>query len=72
MVIRRNCGFFWVKKAYTLYGIAIFDHYLTNFIGKRYQTSSKKNRFVSKAGFCGIFELCKIIKFLKNNSFLQM
>ncbi|EXB54640.1 hypothetical protein J551_4420 [Acinetobacter sp. 1475718] len=37
MVIRRNCGFFWVKKAYKLYGIGIFDHFLTNFIGKKYQ-----------------------------------
>jgi len=37
MVIRRNCGFFWVKKAYKLYGIAIFDYFLNNFIGKKYQ-----------------------------------
>ena len=62
MVIRRNCGFFWVKGL-KLYGIAIFDHYLTNFIGKKYQTCSKI-RFVSKADFCGSFGLCKIAKYM--------
>jgi len=36
-IVRINCGFFWVKKAYKLYGIGIFDHFLTNFIGKKYQ-----------------------------------
>ena len=42
MVIRRNCGFFWVKKAYKLYGIAIFDYFLNNFIGKKYQNDQQK------------------------------
>ena len=64
MVIRRNCGFFWIKKAYKLYGIAIFDYFLTNFIGKKYQTCSKKIRFVSKADLCGNFGLCKMIKYM--------
>uniref|UniRef100_UPI003F4968C2 hypothetical protein n=1 Tax=Acinetobacter soli TaxID=487316 RepID=UPI003F4968C2 len=35
--------------------VAIFEYFLTNFIGKKYQTCSKKIRFVSKADFCGGF-----------------
>jgi hypothetical protein len=42
MVIRRNCGFFWVKKAYKLYGIAIFDYFLNNFIGLKVTKVLKK------------------------------
>jgi hypothetical protein len=51
MVIRINCGFFWVKRLKKLYGIAIFDHYLTNFIGKKYQTCSKKSALFPKRIF---------------------
>lgn len=48
----------------------VFDCFLIKIIGKRYQTWSKTIRFVTKADFCGIFELCKMISLLKNNVFI--
>ncbi|MEG2393328.1 MAG: hypothetical protein RSB64_20870, partial [Pseudomonas sp.] len=45
---------------------------LTKIIGKRYQTWSKKIRFVTKADFCSIFELCKMIKLLKIINFYKV
>jgi hypothetical protein len=51
MVIRRNCGFFLGKKAYKLYGIAIFDHFSTKIIGVNMTKALKKRRDVSKSAF---------------------